>query len=206
MIILADNQALTRSGFAHFLGAETWRVAANKTMLSPLLASPSAAAVIIDYSLFDFEGIENLLIYVRRFPGVRWLLASAEFNGDLLRLLSGEPNVSFVTKEAEEGELREAVGAVLGGRRYICPAVKDQLSARRETVAAGALTPSETEVLRLIAQGKTSREIAALRHSSVHTIITHKKNIFRKLEVSTAYEATRYAIRAGLVNLVEYYI
>ncbi|MDO4929942.1 MAG: response regulator transcription factor [Bacteroidales bacterium] len=206
MIILADNQALTRAGFAHHLGVAQWRVAYNKAMLSPLLASESATAVILDYALFDFEGIENLLIFVRRFPGVRWLLTSAEFNTDLLRLLSGEANVSFVTKDADDGEVRDAVGAILNGGRYVCSAVRDQLAARRETVATGTLTATETEVLRLIAQGKTSREIAEIRHSSVHTIITHKKNIFRKLEVSTAYEATRYAIRAGLVNLVEYYI
>ena len=50
------------------------------------------------------------------------------------------------------------------------------------------------------------KEIAAERTSSVHTIITHKKNIFRKLEVNNVYEATKYALRAGLVELVEYYI
>ncbi len=50
------------------------------------------------------------------------------------------------------------------------------------------------------------KEIAALRNSSVHTIITHKKNLFRKLEVNNIYEATKYALKAGMIELVEYYI
>jgi DNA-binding NarL/FixJ family response regulator len=68
------------------------------------------------------------------------------------------------------------------------------------------LTPSEIEILKLIARGKSAKEIAAERVSSIHTIITHKKNIFRKLEVNNVYEATKYALRAGLIEMVEYYI
>jgi len=58
----------------------------------------------------------------------------------------------------------------------------------------------------LIARGLSVKEIAAERISSTHTIITHKKNIFRKLGVNNVYEATKYALRAGLVEMVEYYI
>lgn len=58
----------------------------------------------------------------------------------------------------------------------------------------------------MIARGKSVKEIAAERFSSTHTIITHKKNIFRKLGVNNVYEATKYAIRAGIVEMMEYYI
>ena len=56
------------------------------------------------------------------------------------------------------------------------------------------------------AEGKTAKEIASLRNSSIHTIITHKKNIFHKLEVNSTYESTKYAIRAGIAEAIEYYI
>jgi DNA-binding NarL/FixJ family response regulator len=62
------------------------------------------------------------------------------------------------------------------------------------------------EILRMIARGMTVKEIAAERVSSIHTIVTHKKNIFRKLEVNNVHEATKYALRAGLVEMVEYYL
>lgn len=68
------------------------------------------------------------------------------------------------------------------------------------------LTQTEIEILRLIAKGKSVKEIAAIRFSSIHTITTHKKNIFRKIHVNSVYEATRYAFRAGIAEMLEYYI
>jgi DNA-binding NarL/FixJ family response regulator len=61
-------------------------------------------------------------------------------------------------------------------------------------------------MLRGVAQGKTTKEIAYERYSSIHTVNTHKKNIFRKLQVNTAHEAVKYAFRAGLVDPSEFYI
>ena len=72
-----------------------------------------------------------------------------------------------------------------------------------ETVA---LTKTETEILKEIALGATTREIAEKRFSSFHTVNTHRKNIFRKLGVNNVHEAIRYAMRSGLVDAAEYYI
>ena len=68
------------------------------------------------------------------------------------------------------------------------------------------LTKTEMEVLRDIALGLTTKEIAEKRFSSFHTINTHRKNIFRKLNVNNIHEATKYALRAGMVDAAEYYI
>jgi DNA-binding CsgD family transcriptional regulator len=68
------------------------------------------------------------------------------------------------------------------------------------------LTATEKEILKEIAMGKTTREIATQRFVSVHTIMTHRKNIFRKLEVNNVHEATKFAMRSGLVDMAEYYI
>ena len=68
------------------------------------------------------------------------------------------------------------------------------------------LTETETEIVRAIAQGKTTKEIANERFSSVHTINTHRKNIFRKLGINSAHEVIKYALRAGLVYSSEFYI
>jgi DNA-binding CsgD family transcriptional regulator len=68
------------------------------------------------------------------------------------------------------------------------------------------LTETETEIVKAIAQGKTTKEIAEERFSSIHTITTHRKNIFRKLGVNTAHEVIKYALRAGLVDSSEFYI
>ena len=68
------------------------------------------------------------------------------------------------------------------------------------------LTQTETEIVKAIAQGKTTKEIAAERFASVHTITTHRKNIFRKLGINTAHDVIKYALRAGLVDSSEFYI
>ena len=68
------------------------------------------------------------------------------------------------------------------------------------------LTPTEKIILKEIASGKTTKEIAAEKHLSFHTINSHRKNIFRKLGVNNVHEATKYAMRAGIVDLAEYYI
>ena len=68
------------------------------------------------------------------------------------------------------------------------------------------LTSTETEIIKAIALGKTTKEIAAERFSSIHTVTTHRKNIFRKLGINTAHEAVKYALRAGLIDPSEFYI
>ena len=93
--------------------------------------------------------------------------------------------------------------------RFLCHQVTNLLLAPQpqQTMAGrDQLTATEKDVLRLIALGKSVKEIAAERNSSIHPITTHKKNIFRKINVNTIYEATKYALRAGLVEMVEYYI
>ena len=81
-----------------------------------------------------------------------------------------------------------------------------EIPSKESGISALLLTQSEREILRLIALGKSAKEIASERFSSIHTITTHRKNIFRKLEVNSIYEATRYALRAGIIDAAEYYI
>ena len=68
------------------------------------------------------------------------------------------------------------------------------------------LTLTEKEILREIALGKTAKEIAVLRHISTHTVVTHRKNIYRKLEVNNSQEAAGYALRAGIIDASDYNI
>lgn len=68
------------------------------------------------------------------------------------------------------------------------------------------MTTAERNILREIALGKTTKEIAAERNLSFHTINSHRKNIFRKLGVNNVHEAIKYAMKTGIVDLIEYYI
>ena len=76
----------------------------------------------------------------------------------------------------------------------------------KDSERPNGLTATETEIVRAIALGKTSKEIATERYLSIHTVTTHRKNIFRKLRVNTAHEVVKYALRAGLLDPSEFYI
>ncbi len=71
---------------------------------------------------------------------------------------------------------------------------------------SGQLTASEMEIVRLISEGLTTKEIASRKYISFHTVITHRKNIFRKLGVSSVSELIMYAIKSGWINIIEYHI
>lgn len=207
MIIIADNQPLTRDALTTYLAGQPLLFAGNKAELAEALQAEPEALVVLDFTLFDFATPEQLLIYLRRFAHVRWLLLSAEFAEGLLRLFGAEPQVSFITKDCTRTDVVQAVYCISNGGREVCPSVSDVLRARATTQQSlPRLTSTETAILTLMAEGLTAKEIAARRNSSVHSIVTHKKNLFRKLGVSTAYEAVRYALRAGLADPVEYYI
>ena len=98
---------------------------------------------------------------------------------------------------------------MMHGKRFICQHAMELLIEEQSTDSHPEtvnLTKTEQEILKDIALGMTTKEIAAKRFSSFHTVNTHRKNIFRKLGVNNVHEATKYALRAGLVDAAKYYI
>ncbi|MBQ2200612.1 MAG: response regulator transcription factor [Bacteroidaceae bacterium] len=210
--IIADNQEITRFAVEHLLvGFPGKRIlhASKKTELIEQLKEHEQSVVIIDYTLFDFFDAQNLLIISQRFPAANWLLFSDDLTDSFLRTIAYQSqNMSILFKDAPLREFTEAIRSILSGRRYFCQRVTEILLAQklREEVLPSTLTATEIEVMRAIAQGKTTKEIANERFSSIHTINTHRKNIFRKLQVNTAHEAIRVAIRSGLIDESDYFI
>lgn len=209
--ILADNQDITRAGIRSFIvqmfKGPHFEEASRKSELIEAMDKCGEGVVILDYTLFDFHRIEEFLILQKRFPGFSWVLFSSELSEDFIRRASVEENVGMVLKENSGDEIRSALTCAVNGERFLCHHVANLLlSTTGKREVSDVLTPAETEVLKLIAKGMSVKEIAMERVSSAHTIITHKKNIFRKLGINNVYEATRYALRAGLVEMMEYYI
>lgn len=210
LFVVADNQALTQAGLHALVeqavpGAPV-AVARSKDELAALLGNCPAGVVLLDYTLFDFRGIEDFLILRKRFDRIVWLLFSAELSETFMRQVAAEDNVGIVLKDSPGDEIVEALRRAVAGSRYFCSPVAGMLAECGPQAPRPRLTTAETEILRAIALGKSVKEIAATRVSSVHTVVTHKKNLFRKLGVNSTYEATRYALRAGLVEMMEYYI
>ena len=119
-------------------------------------------------------------------------------------------NFSIVYKDCSTEELLMAMRGLQKGQRYISNTVSKNLlesAFRQQTGDSNTkLTVTEKEILKDIASGKTTKEISDQRHVSTHTIVSHRKNIFRKIGVNNVHEATKYAVKAGLIDLADYFI
>ena len=210
--ILADNQELTRFALENLLQQDETALvyrAFDRAGLVALLKEHESATVILDYTLFDFADEDQLLIVAERFSLSQWVLISDELTSRFLRrVVYSSHQFSVVFKDGPLQELREALQAASRHNRYISQRVLEVIISQQqeEDEQPSVLTNTETEIVRAIAQGKTTKEIASERFSSIHTITTHRKNIFRKLGVNTAHEVVKYALRAGLIDSSEFYI
>lgn len=106
----------------------------------------------------------------------------------------------FVLKDLSDEDLPRAVRAAAQGEQYVSPRIMERLNVMQESLTQDRLTPREIEVLRLIALGHTSVQIAEKLHLSPRTIETHRTRIHRKLEVNNRSELVHYAIARGLLR------
>lgn len=217
--IIADNQDITQAGMMFLLSKQKdvsqLLTADNKAELIRELRLHPQAVVILDYTLFDFAGADELIVLRERFKEVDWLLFSDELSlGFLRQVLFSSMAFGVVMKDNSKEEILTALQCASRKERYICNHVSNLLlSAQAQHASSAAniqedhlLTATEKNILKEIASGKTTKEIAAAKNLSFHTINSHRKNIFRKLGVNNVHEATKYAMRAGIVDLAEYYI
>lgn len=212
--ILADNQDISKAGWKFILNSyfavdEIIEVTTKKELVSLLIENPESI-VILDYTLFDFESVNDLSILQIRFDKIDWILFSDELSDEFLRtLLYNTHSFSVILKDCSNDEIITALKETVKGNRYIGNSISNLLldSSRNSTINnKQILTSTEQEILKEMSLGRTTKEIATLRHVSVHTIMTHRKNIFRKIEVNNVHEATKYAMRSGIVDMAEYYI
>ena len=211
-ILLADKQDITRAGLTYVIekmeGLET-KFVEDKAELMLALKENEDTVVILDYTLFDINDAAELLILNQRFPYTRWLLFCEDLSADFVKVLIASSSMfSVLLKESQLMEIKEAIRFCVASKRFVCQRMMEVLLApvQQEPEEKVNLTKTETEILKDIALGMTTKEIAVKRFSSFHTVNTHRKNIFRKLGVNNVHEATRYALRAGLVDSAEYYI
>ena len=209
--ILAGNQELTRFALQSLLSKDEENIvykASDKAGLVELLKEHESAVVILDYTLFDFADEDQLLIIAERFNLSDWVLLSDDLSPQFLRrVVYSSHQFSIVFKDSPLSEVRSALNAVERHTRYLSQrALEIIINQQQEEETPSVLTTTEIEIVRAIAQGKTTKEIAAERFSSIHTVTTHRKNIFRKLGINTAHEVIKYALRAGLVDSSEFYI
>lgn len=214
--IIADNNDLTRLGLRtiiqeQFKPAEV-NFAYNKLELHKSLIEDSKSVILIDLEGFDTQNIDDIIAISNCFPDSKWLIVAPTADESfLLRLTASFSKANFVLKSNDYDMIATAIFNTLEGKKSYCSEALEIIMdgySRKKYISqkSSLLTTTELELLQLFAQGKTAREIADSRCLSHHTINTHRKNIFRKLEVTNIQELIKYALKNGLVDLTEYYI
>jgi len=211
-IILADDHAIVREGLRSMLENELNMIVlaqaeSGRTAID-LAVKLRPDIVIMDISMPDLNGIEATQRIVAEAEGVRVIALSMHSDKRYVAEMLKAGASGYLLKHSALDELERAIQTVLSGRTYVSPSiagvmVKDyveHLKAKAEGPTS-LLTAKEREVLQLIAEGKSTKEIAGKLNVSVPTIETHRQHIMEKLDLHTVAELTKFAIREGLTSL-----
>lgn len=210
-ILLADDHALVRGGLRAVLDAEPdLRIVAEagdglEAIEAAREAEPDLA--VLDVSMPRMTGLQAARELRRRQPGIRLLMLSMHDDERYFFEALKSGAAGYVLKSAANRDLVEACRAAMRGESFIYPAALTALAREvlHEAEEGGGelpdpLTERERQVVKLIAEGHTSDEIAELLVISRKTVDRHRANILEKLELRNAAQLTRYAIRRGLVE------
>jgi DNA-binding NarL/FixJ family response regulator len=210
-ILLADDHALVRRGLRLILDAEPdLEVVAEAADGAQAVAAASEEDVdlaILDIAMPRMTGLQAAREISRRSPGIRILILSMYDNEQYFFESLKVGASGYVLKSVADQDLLEACRATMRGEPFLYPGaitalIRDYLQRAREgeRMPESILTPREEEIVKLIAEGNSAKEIAETLVISVKTVDRHRANILQKLGMRDRLELTRYAIRAGLVE------
>ena len=207
-VLLADDHAVVRHGLRLVLDAEPdFRVvaeAADGAEAVSLGLRDEVDLAILDVAMPRLTGIQAARRLAEHRPGLRTLILSMHDNEQFFFEALRAGASGYVLKSAAHTDLVAACRAALRGEPFLYP--RGLAALVREALEGGTdagsdpLTPRETEVVKLIAEGLSGREIASILHISEKTVERHRSNVFEKLALKDRVALTRYAIRRGLVE------
>jgi DNA-binding NarL/FixJ family response regulator len=209
-LLLADDHTLVRAGFRALLqqveGVEVVAEAGDGAEALRLMEMHRPDVVVTDVSMPGMSGLELVARAAARWPGMRMLVLSMHGGAEYVLQALRAGAAGYLLKDAATAELEVAIRAVARGETYLSPAASRHLvagyvrSASGEPADRDPLTPRQREILRHIAEGKTTKEIARLLNISVKTVETHRTQLMERLNIHEIAGLVRYALRAGLVS------
>jgi DNA-binding NarL/FixJ family response regulator len=209
--LLADDHGVVRRGLRLILDGEpdleVVAEASDGAQAVQIAAGGSVDLVILDIAMPRMTGLQAARDMSRRGLAVRVLLLSMYDNEQYVFEAMKAGAAGYVLKSVADRELVEACRAVRRGASFVyggpvSPVIEDYLQRTRrgEQIPKSILTPREEEVVKLIAEGNSSKEIADTLVISIKTVDRHRANVLSKLGMHDRLDVTRYAIRAGLVE------
>ena len=203
-IILADDHAMLREGIKKIIerieGVLISGEANDGLELLELLKKSSPNLIILDISMPNLRGLEAIREIRKTYPKVKILVLTMHKKKEFLRQALRDGADGFLLKEDAGSELIRAVQTVRKGGKYLSPLLTNVLTSLAvEEENPEVLTMREREVLKLLVEGKRTKEIAAALYISPHTVRRHRSNIMEKLNIKNLADLVKYAISQSYI-------
>jgi DNA-binding NarL/FixJ family response regulator len=208
-LVLADDHQLVRAGFRALLqqvpGVEVVAEAADGQETIECVEKQRPDVVMMDITMKRLNGLQAAARINKQFPGTRVIIVSVHATEEYVVEALRAGAAGYLIKDAAPDELARAIQAVAGGEIYLSPSVSSRVSdyikrQRKDVSPLERLTPRQYEILQLIAEGHTTKEIARLLHISIKTVETHKGQLMEALDIHDVAGLVRYAVHKGLVE------
>ena len=203
-VVLADDHDLVRSGIKALLstvqGVQVIAEARNGNELLQLLESVKPDVVMTDISMPGMDGITAIAEIHARFPQVKVIVLSMYDTVDFVKRAVANGACGYLMKDAPPFELEQALRSVMATGSYFSPAIAQRLLQPSEPTVDDELTHRQVEILKLIAQGRASKEIAYELGLSPKTVDVHRARIMERLRLNDIASLTLYAVRKGLIK------
>lgn len=155
--------------------------------------------ILMDLNMPDIGGLAATEILLERRPDTRVLILSMHDSPEYIASALSHGAMGYILKDVPTDEIKQAIDAVMSGERYLCTGARGSLEPKEDDTRE-ALTGREQTILLQLAQGKSNKEVAIALDISVRTVETHRKNIKRKLGISSTAGLTRYAMEHGVLQ------
>lgn len=209
-VVLADDHALIRHGIKKIIEDESSLAVIGQVgdglELLNFIKKIAPDIILLDISMPNLRGIEAIGECKKICPKVKIIMLTMHKSKQYLCHALSACADGYVLKEDSDNELLTAIDDALKGKLFISPVLADELNAEeikscreKKGVVSDSLTPRERQVLKLVAEGKTSRDIAELLSISTRTVEHHRANLLKKLNISNTADLIKYAIRKGYV-------
>jgi DNA-binding NarL/FixJ family response regulator len=206
-VLLADDHAMLLEAFARLLSSSCEVVGAVADGRALLEAAPRLKPdlIVADISMPRLNGIDACRQLQPKLPGVKWVFLTVSVDADLAREAFRLGASAFLLKSSAASELFTAIQRAMAGQRYVTPLIMGDVPeavflSQPAPANPDKLTDREREVVQLLAEGRTMKEVAAVLHVTPRTIAFHKYEVMKRLGVKTGAELVQYAVKLGLVG------
>jgi DNA-binding NarL/FixJ family response regulator len=208
-VLLADDHALVRAGISSLLqklsDVQVVAEASNGHEALKLVKTHSPNLVLMDIAMAGLNGLEATARVVKEFPNIRVIILSMHANEEYVLQALRAGASGYMLKDAAIAELELAIQAVSRGETYLSPSISKRVvdnylqRVNQQEGPLEQLTSRQREILQLIAEGKTTKEIAFLLNVSVKTVETHRAQLMDRLDIHDVAGLVRFAMRVGLL-------